>query len=658
MRHLHSPLLVLAGAGTGKTGVITHKIAALTSTAEDDAGSVFAVTFTNKAAREMRDRVARLVPGERRKTVHVSTFHSLGMRMLREDGTRLGFTRAFSIFDAEDCDTLLAQLAGELNLACSKPEVARWRISGWKNDLIAPGEARAGAADEEALVAAQLYGRYQSALAAYNAVDFDDLVLRPVELLREHPETLVKWRARVRHLLVDEYQDTNNAQYALVRELVGERGCLTVVGDDDQSIYAWRGARPENLQRLAGDFPNLEIIKLEQNYRSTGRILRAANTLIGNNPHLWEKSLWSAMGPGEKPRVLSCRDADDEAERVVAELMTHRFRHRTRHRDYAILYRGNHQSRGFERALRLHDIPYQVSGGTAFFERSEIKDVLAYLRLLVNPLDDAAFLRVCNTPRREIGPTSVERLGAFARERRLSLLHASVDPALSGALPGRAARNLADFGHWVTLLADNAERGDPLANVEQLLADSGYRDWVSDTSATPKAAETRLANVQELLEWLARLARDGEQRERSLAEMVAHITLLDRLDNQQDADGADAVQLMTLHAAKGLEFPYVFITGMEESLLPHHASDSEQAIVEERRLAYVGITRAQRELTFTLTRQRQRFGEWVRSTPSRFLDELPAEDLLWEGRETLSAEEQQARGKEHLAGLRALLSNS
>ena len=654
IRHRHTPLLVLAGAGSGKTRVITHKIADLCLRDPPSEGGVFAVTFTNKAAREMRERVARLLSADQLALVSVSTFHSLGMRMLREDAQSLGLRRNFSVFDTQDCESLLQQLSAERGNESADCGLLRWRISEWKNDLVDPAAALAGASETVHTAAAQMYARFCDALQTYNAVDFDDLVLRAVTLLLEHPEVRDKWRQRVAYLLVDEYQDTNNVQYALVRELLGERPALTVVGDDDQSIYAWRGARPENLQRLAADFRPLEVIKLEQNYRSTGRILRTANQLIGHNPHLFEKSLWSELGPGEKLRVLNCNGSDDEAERVSVEIVGHKFRQRTRYADYAVLYRGNHQSRVIERALREYNVPYSVSGGTAFFDRSEIKDLLAYLRVLANPQDDTAFLRIVNTPRREIGPTSIERLSKFARHHHLSLLHASVEQSFGAEAGSRIAERVGNFGHWIVLLADNAQRGDPLANIRQLIEDCGYIDWLHDSSASPRAAEMRIENVNELLGWLTKIAAGGE---RSLAEIVAQVTVLDMLNrDKQDTDN-DAVQLMTLHAAKGLEFPYVFIVGMEESLLPHRNSLEDEALEEERRLAYVGVTRARRELTFTCATHRVRHGERIACEPSRFLGEMPSEDLAWEGRETLSADEQMAHGKSQLAGLRALLSD-
>jgi ATP-dependent DNA helicase Rep len=486
-------------------------------------------------------------------------------------------------------------------------------------------------------------------------VDFDDLILEPVRLLRAHPEALERWQNRVRYLLVDEYQDTNESQYELVRLLVGIRGALTVVGDDDQSIYAWRGARPENLARLREDFPTLKLIKLEQNYRSTGHILRAANRLIANNPHVFEKRLWSELGPGDPIRIMECRDEQHEAERVVAEILHHRLTRDGRWGDYAILYRGNHQARAFEKALRTQRVPYYLSGGTSFFARAEIKDVMAYLRLLVNPEDDAAFLRIVNTPRREIGPSTLEKLGGYAGQRGIGLLEASRELGMAQHLSPRAAERVAEFAHWVEQHARRAEGGEPLETVRSLLRDIDYPAWLHETAPSDKAAERRWENVQDLMGWLEALRR-GELQERTLTEMVNHITLMNMLEQRDEEGGDDRVHLMTLHAAKGLEFPHVFLVGAEEELLPHRTSIEEDAIEEERRLAYVGITRARRSLTLTFASTRKRYGETVSCEPSRFLEELPSEQVQWSGgRRETPPEARRERGSAHLARMRSLL---
>jgi ATP-dependent DNA helicase Rep len=618
-----------------------------------EARHIAAVTFTNKAAREMKERVDHLLRNQKTRGLAISTFHTLGLEILKREHKLAGYKPGFSIFDAQDSESLLRELLAREKQDDATAQTMQWRISGWKNNLLDPTQALSQAQDELDQRAALLFAAYQRALRAYNAVDFDDLILAPVALFRDHREALERWQNRIRYLLVDEYQDTNLAQYELVRQLVGIRQSLTVVGDDDQSIYAWRGARPENLRQLAEDFPRLKVIKLEQNYRCTGRILKAANTLIANNPHLFEKRLWSALGPGEPLRVLRARDETHEAEWVVSEILSHRFRHRTEFRDYAILYRGNHQARLFEQVLREHRVPYFLSGSTSFFERAEVRDLLAYLRLLVNPDDDTAFLRVVNTPRREIGPTTLERLGAYAGERGISLHAASLELGLEQHLPERAVQRLRRFGEWLRGLGEKAARSDPAALLRELIDETGYRAWLGETSPDPRAVQRRLQVVDEVLDWVARL---GGEVDGGLRDVVARMTLMDILDRQDEENTADRVSLMTLHSAKGLEFAQVFLVGMEEDLLPHRSSIEEGNVEEERRLAYVGITRARRGLTLSLAARRRRGGEWQARTPSRFLAELSGEDLQWQGGDVPApAEERQARGQAHLANLRAML---
>ena len=655
VRYLDGPLLVLAGAGSGKTRVITAKIAHLIEQAGVAARHITAVTFTNKAAREMKERVGRLLGAEASRGLSISTFHTLGLNILRRELEAAGLRRGFSILDEQDVEQLLRELGKRSEADRDTLQRARWRISTWKNELVEPDAAMAQAEDDLDAYYAALYGAYQRALRAYNAVDFDDLILLPVKLLDTDPALRERWQNRIRYLLVDEYQDTNGAQYALVRLLVGVRAALTVVGDDDQSIYAWRGARPENLARLRDDYPRLRVIKLEQNYRSTGRILRAANTLIANNEHLFEKRLWSELGPGDPLRVITCRDEEDEADRVISEIIHQRFNSGAPYASFAILYRGNHQARPFEKVLRTQNIPYFLSGGTSFFARSEIKDVMAYLRLIANPDDDSALLRIINTPRREIGSNTLEELAGYAAERGCNLFAAIGELGLDERLKSRPLSRLREFGAWLGGLARSADSQAPVETVRQLLDDIGYRDWLDQTSGNEKAAGRRWDNVEELLGWLDRLQQD-EQRGSSLGSMVNHLSLLDILERQDEEASGDRVVLMTLHGAKGLEFPHVFLVGMEEELLPHRSSIEEENIAEERRLAYVGVTRAQRTLVMTCAERRRRAGELTRCDPSRFLQELPADDLRWEGRGAkLSTEEKQARGKAQLANLKAML---
>jgi len=655
VRHLDGPLLVLAGAGSGKTRVITAKIAHLIEHAGIAARHITAVTFTNKAAREMKGRVGRLLGAAAGRGLTISTFHTLGLNILRRELKAAGLRAGFSIFDEQDVEQLLRELSKKNEADKDTLQRARRQISAWKNDLVDPDAALAGAEDDFDAFFAALYGAYQHALRVYNAVDFDDLILLPVTLLRNDPELRERWQNRIRYLLVDEYQDTNGAQYELVKFLVGVRNALTVVGDDDQSIYAWRGARPENLVRLRKDFPRLRVIKLEQNYRSTGRILHAANTLIANNEHVFEKRLWSELGPGELLRVVKCRDEEDEAERVVSEIIHHRFNTGAPYSSFAILYRGNHQARPFEKALRNQNIPYFLSGGTSFFSRSEVKDMMAYLRLLANPDDDSAFLRVINTPRREIGTSTLEKLSQYAGSRRCSLLAAIDEFGLEQVMQARPAARLREFSGWLRGLARSSETDPAVETVRQLLRDLEYRDWLDQTSNSDKLAERRWENVEELVAWLEKLQQEEDKCE-TLAQMVNHLALMDIIERQDEEDSGDRVVMMTLHGAKGLEFPHVFLVGMEEELLPHRSSIEEDNIAEERRLAYVGLTRAQQTLVMSCAERRRRGGELSRCEPSRFLHELPADDLSWEGRGAkLSDEEKQARGKAKLASLKAML---
>ncbi len=656
MRYIDGPLLVLAGAGSGKTRVITHKIAYLIAECGIQARHIAAVTFTNKAAREMKSRVSELLKSQNTRGLAVSTFHTLGLNILRQEAPGVGLRRGFSIFDDQDTQELLRETAQRACLSDGDYADLLHRVARWKQAMVGPQQALGEAGDARETGAAQCYAQYERSLRAYNAVDFDDLIGLPVQLFEQHPEVLERWQGRLRYLLVDEYQDTNAGQYRLVRLLTGARGALTAVGDDDQSIYAWRGARPENLNILRDDFSDLKIIKLEQNYRSAGRILKAANALIANNPHVFEKVLWSKLGYGDPLRIILARDETHEADWVVSELLSHRFRHRNDFRDYAILYRGNHQSRVFEKALREHRVPYFLSGGTSFFSRSEIRDVMAYLRLLANPDDDAAFLRVVNTPRREIGSSTLEKLAGYARERDASLFAAAQELGLEQHLSARAVDRLRRFCTWLDKFAQRAASEETVPLVRELVEAVGYRRWLEDTSSSSKAAERRMQNVDELLEWLQRFC-DESDSETGVGELVARAILMDVLERQEEENTSDRVNLMTLHAAKGLEFPHVFVAGMEEELLPHRTSLEEENLEEERRLAYVGITRAQRTLTFSLARKRRRYGEWEEREPSRFLAELPADDLEWKGGDGAAADPaaRQAQGKSQLAGLRAML---
>ncbi|MGF1713615.1 DNA helicase Rep [Photobacterium chitinilyticum] len=658
VNYVAGPCLVLAGAGSGKTRVITNKIAYLVQHCDYKARNIAALTFTNKAAREMKERVGQTLGRQESKGLMVSTFHTLGLNIIRREYKVLGLKASFSLFDDQDQMALLKELT-EAEIDGDKDLLKQLMstISNWKNDMLSPGEAMAYAKSEKDQLFAHCYDMYQKQMKAYNALDFDDLILMPVLLLRDDQDVRQRWQNRIRYLLVDEYQDTNTSQYLFVKLLVGERSRFTVVGDDDQSIYSWRGAQPENLGLLNKDFPSLRVIKLEQNYRSTSRILRTANILIANNPHLFEKALFSEIPDGEMLKVITAKNEDHEAEKVVGELIAHRFLNNTGYKDYAILYRGNHQSRLFEKALMQNRIPYKISGGTSFFSRAEIKDIMAYLRLLTNLDDDNAFLRIVNTPRREIGPVTLEKLGTYANMRGKSLFSASFELGLEQHLSGRGLESLQRFTRWIVELSDNAERGDTVAAVRQLVRDINYEDWLYESSPSPKAAEMRMKNVSDLYSWItADLEGDNyDQEEKTLKEVVQRLTLRDMMERGEDDEDADQVQLMTLHASKGLEFPYVYLIGTEEGILPHQVSIDEDNVEEERRLAYVGITRAQKELTFTLCKERRQYGELLKPEPSRFLYELPQDDLEWEAdKKPVTQQERMQKGQAHIANIRSM----
>ena len=658
VEYVSGPCLVLAGAGSGKTRVIINKIAHLIGKCGYLPKQIAAVTFTNKAAREMKERVAQSIGKESSKGLIVSTFHTLGFDIIKREYKHLGFKANMTLFDEHDQMALLKELTADL--LQEDKELLRTlinRISNWKNDLCSPQQAMALARDKQEQTFAHCYDRYNKQLRAYNALDFDDLIMLPTLLFKQNAEVRSKWQEKIRYLLVDEYQDTNTSQYELIKLLVGERARFTVVGDDDQSIYSWRGARPQNMVRLRDDFPALRVIKLEQNYRSSQRILHCANILIDNNDHVFDKKLFSNLGEGEKLQIIEAKNEEHEAERVVGELIAHRFIAKTHYRDYAILYRGNHQSRLLEKILMQNRIPYKISGGTSFFSRAEIKDMMAYLRLVVNQDDDAAFLRIVNTPKREIGTATLEKLGSLAQEKHVSLFEAIFDFELIQRVTPKAYDALQKFARWIVELNDEIQRSEPERAVRSMLASLHYEEYLYEYATSPKAAEMQSKNVATLFDWIADMLKGDEFNEpMNLNQIVTRLTLRDMLERGEEEDDSDQVQLMTLHASKGLEFPHVFLIGMEEGILPHQTSIDEDNVEEERRLAYVGITRAQQNLWFSLCKERRQFGELIRPEPSRFLLELPENDLQWErDKPPLSAEQQQAKTQSHIANLRAIL---
>lgn len=658
---IDTPCLVLAGAGSGKTRVIINKIAYLIEHCHYLPNTIAAVTFTNKAAREMRERVAQSIGSQKSKGLTVCTFHTLGFDLIKREHQALGLKSSITLFDEHDQKGLLQELTKSFLLE-DKEKLTQLiqYISGCKNDLILPKQALALAKTPIDRTFAECYQLYVEQMHAYNALDFDDLIMLPTLLLRHNTEIRNKWQKKIGYLLVDEYQDTNTSQYELIKLLVGEQAKLTVVGDDDQSIYSWRGAKPENIVRLRDDFPNLSVIKLEQNYRSTQRILHCANILIDNNDHVFAKKLFSQLGMGEPLQVIEAKNEEHEAERIVGELIAHRFLHKTTYRDYAILYRGNHQSRLLEKVLMQNRIPYKISGGTSLFSRIEIKDVMAYLRLLVNQDDDSAFIRIINTPRREIGMATLEKLGKLAKEKHCSLFEAIFDFELIQRVTAKAYTALHDFAEWIVKLSDQVERSDPQQAIREMFAQLQYETYLYEQANNPKAAEMQSRNVAMLLQWVHDMLEGDEfNPPMTLSQVVLRLTLRDMLERNENEQNGDEVQLMTLHASKGLEFPYVYLIGMEEGILPHQNSIDDNNIEEERRLAYVGITRAQKELTFSRCKTRRQMGEIIHTEPSRFLLELPQDDLVWEkDKPPLTEQQKQAQRQQGFARLKALLTDN
>jgi ATP-dependent DNA helicase Rep len=650
VRYVDGPLLVLAGAGSGKTRVITAKIAHLIERGFEPA-RIAAITFTNKAAREMRERTLRLVPKrDGSEAPLICTFHSLGLKILRGEAAALGLSMRFSILDPGDIEGIVSELMATTDRA--RVRAAQWRISAWKNALVTPAEALTAGSSDADIAAARAYERYDSALRSYQAVDFDDLIAMPLAALERDRGAAERWRDRLSYLLIDEYQDTNPAQYRLLKVLAGSSAAFTAVGDDDQAIYGWRGATIENLEQLPRDFENLKVIKLEQNYRSDVRILRSANALIANNTKLYEKKLWSERGLGDTIRVVPMADDESESEGVARRILAQKFEQRGSFSDFAILYRGNHQARAFERALSAQNVPYVISGGQSWFERTEIKDLVAYLRLIANDDDDPAFVRAVTTPRRGVGAQTLDRLEAAAKAQGVSLFAAIYDDALAAELAPRPHGALVEFGALINGLRYRAERESAGILLRDLVCAIGYENYLFDTFDKAQA-QTRSESVHDFVGWLS---TKGEADGKNLLELTQMIALITMLEGQEGV-APDAVRLSTLHGAKGLEFPHVFMVGVEEGILPHRESIASGSVDEERRLMYVGMTRAQLSLQLSWCRRRKRGGEWHEAAPSRFIGELIQEDLrhadVLLGPEDAAREK--AAGNARLKSLRAML---
>lgn len=665
VQYMDGPCLVLAGAGSGKTRVITQKIAFLIESCGYEAKHIAALTFTNKAALEMRERIAKLLKEPKAaKQLTVSTFHSLGVHILRREAASLGLKDRFSIMDSDDCFSIVQ----DLSATTDKAVIRRMQnaMSLWKNTLQTPEQALQHAQDEEQAQAARVYRNYVATLSSYQAVDFDDLIRLPVELFRKDESARERWQRKLRYLLLDEYQDTNTCQYELVKLLVtglGKKPMFTAVGDDDQAIYAWRGATVENLKTLQTDFPDLKLIKLEQNYRSSTRILQAANAVIANNPKLFEKALWSEHGLGDPVKVMAMEDEEAEADQVVIMLSAHKFERRAKFSDYAILYRGNHQARVFEKALRRERIPYVMSGGQSFFDRAEIKDIISYLRLVANGDDDPAFIRAVTTPKRGIGQVTLEALGSFAGQWQCSLFEAVFKGGIEAKLTDRQLGPLREFCDFINQLEARASRvgaagsGENAAAVlDDMMKEINYEAYLYDTFDDVQA-QNKWQNVLDFTGWLKEKGtggREGTDPEKSLLELTQMVALMSMLEGRDEEP--DAVRLSTLHAAKGLEFGHVFMVGVEEGILPHKGDPDAPAdsiatrIEEERRLMYVGITRAQRTLHLSWCKKRKRARDSVPCEVSRFVKEMCLDQD-----EASPAEIDAQTPQNRLANLKALL---
>lgn len=664
VEHIHGPLLILAGAGSGKTRVVTHRIGYLIQRGVDPS-DILAVSFTNKAAGEMRERVAGLTGKEIATKVYLSTFHSLGADILRHDIDKLGYKKPFTILDSGDQLSIIKDAMKELKL---DPKVVEPRrllalISRAKMGFCTPEELEELRHDPILPFAQRAYAIYHSALKGLNAIDFDDMICLPVKIFQADPATRQRWAERFYFVMVDEYQDTNQTQLLFLDELVRDHKNICVVGDDDQSIYGFRGAVAENILEFEHRFRNTKVIKLEQNYRSTNNILRAANDLIAHNKIRKEKALWSAQGDGDVLHYVQCADDREEAEYVSAEIERLKLNMGIEYDDFAILYRANSQARPFEEALRAYRIPYTLVGGTEFFDRKEVKDFVAYIKACLNPNDEINLRRIVNVPPRGIGPTLLERISEYAHEKESSFFEAlsliSEDHDLIHGIGPSAGQRLKELVETLNTFrkrfyaAEDDEEGSISEIARAFLKRISLIEHLKSTEKNPKIARIRVNNVEDVLSSIASFEeKDGN----NLRAYITRISL-DRSYESDDEEDKRGVKMLTLHSSKGLEFPVVFFVGMEEGLLPHERSQDEAGIAEERRLAYVGITRAKEVLYLTGSAERTRYGKKEEREPSRFLDEIPAEmiEIVRAGRSESLKEQRDTQNQKYLAALRAVI---
>jgi len=627
------PVLVLAGAGTGKTRAVTYRIAYLLTQKGIPGEHILAVTFTNKAAEEMRGRVLGLVGKKRAQNLTLSTFHSLCVQILRDHASKVGLGARFTIYDEKDQLGLIRTAIQEEGVQDSllDPRILLYRISNAKSDLLGPDGFKDIRRDKYARISQGVYETYQEMLQARNAVDFDDLIMKVILLFQENPDILSLYRERFRYIMVDEFQDTSRSQVLLVRQLAGKKGNVCVVGDDDQSIYAWRGAYASNILEFERDFGKTKVIRLEENYRSTQRILQVANALIHHNHGRMDKTLFSRGDHGNSVDLVVTQDEHSEAETVVACIKTFHDRFNMPYRNAAILYRSNQQSRVFEETLRTRRIPYRLVGGQSFYDRKEVRDVVAYLKLMENPRDEAALLRIIHVPKRGIGERTLARVVEAAHRQgqtAMEVLHSPGLEGMTGEKTGRAIRSffglMEEFRSIFRIQAPDQALGELLKRLD-------YQGEILKTSRSEAESDRRWENVEELVNSLSHFVTEDQNA--TLADYLDRITLMTQ-DEKVEKEGQDnVVTLITIHSAKGLEFPAVFLVGMEEGLLPHAKSLSEdpEALAEERRLCYVAITRAQRYLAMTRALTRRKYGKKKEQVPSRFLNEIPEELLEVKG---------------------------
>jgi DNA helicase-2/ATP-dependent DNA helicase PcrA len=653
VEHTEGPLLILAGAGSGKTRAITMRAAYLIYTGVR-AGSVLAVTFTNKAAKEMKERVKSMVKGKNGTPV-VSTFHSLCLKILRREIEHLGYRKDFTIYDTSEQVSLLRNILSDIKFydRSFKAESILERISRTKNDFAPPDTVSSDDPVEE--VSAMLYPRYRDALKSLNALDFDDLLLLTLKLFRERPVVLEKYRERFRYIMVDEYQDTNRVQYDFIKLLAGERKNLCVVGDDDQSIYGWRGADLGNILDFEKDFPGTVTVRLEQNYRSFGHILKAANGVIINNRRRMEKSLWTERGDGPKVNILKAVDTEGEAEWVADRISMIKFERNIPYEDFAVIYRANIFSKPFEEAMRRQRIPYSVVGGTSYFEHKEIKDLAAYLKIIANPSDDLSLLRAASAPKRGLGPSALSALSDFGRSNSLSLLDVFGKASGVPSLSQKAAASAKALSELIGCYRDMFKNGTKMGKtLKALIEEINYRVYISGLYKTPEAAFRRIENIDGFVESITHY-ESGEESP-SLHGFLETMALTDLMEEKEEKSSY-GITLISFHSSKGLEFPVVFIAGVEEDILPHKKSaDRDEDIEEERRLFYVGITRAMNELYITYTDRRSKYGKEKPSVPSRFLKEIPEEAIKRLDRfEKLDPEQEKVYAKKFFANIKAIL---